>query len=209
MMMVSREAVVNYMTPLGLAHIMAHGPPLRSGAVGHGCRAPTGRRSTITARTRSASASIARRRGATRSRSTSPPVRDRYADRATVPDSLLLWFHHVGWTDTDAVRPHAVGRARAALSGGRRHRARDAARRGARCAARSTTSASQKSQIVSRDPGAGSAVVARRRAPVLPDVLAPAASDRRTSRRRTRSQLLHGASAVRADRAQAALRRRR
>jgi alpha-glucuronidase len=29
-----------------------------------------------------------------------PPVRDRYASRATVPDSLLLWFHHVGWSDT-------------------------------------------------------------------------------------------------------------
>jgi len=28
-----------------------------------------------------------------------PPVRDRYAGRATVPDSLLLWFHHVRWTD--------------------------------------------------------------------------------------------------------------
>jgi alpha-glucuronidase len=28
-----------------------------------------------------------------------PPVRDRYASRATVPDSLLLWFHHVRWTD--------------------------------------------------------------------------------------------------------------
>jgi alpha-glucuronidase len=28
-----------------------------------------------------------------------PTVRDRYANRATVPDSLLLWFHHVGWRE--------------------------------------------------------------------------------------------------------------
>jgi alpha-glucuronidase len=27
-----------------------------------------------------------------------PPVRDRYANLATVPDSLLLWFHRVPWT---------------------------------------------------------------------------------------------------------------
>jgi alpha-glucuronidase len=26
------------------------------------------------------------------------PVRDRYANPATVPDSLLLWFHHVPWS---------------------------------------------------------------------------------------------------------------
>ena len=40
MMLTSREAVVNYMTPLGLAHIMATGPPLRPGAVGEQRRAP-------------------------------------------------------------------------------------------------------------------------------------------------------------------------
>jgi alpha-glucuronidase len=34
MMMTSREAVVNYMTPLGLAHIMANKPSLWSGRVG-------------------------------------------------------------------------------------------------------------------------------------------------------------------------------
>ncbi|MDB4900664.1 MAG: hypothetical protein JWN53_2472, partial [Gemmatimonadetes bacterium] len=28
-----------------------------------------------------------------------PAVAARYANRATVPDSLLLWFHHVGWRD--------------------------------------------------------------------------------------------------------------
>ena len=28
-----------------------------------------------------------------------PPVRYRFANRATMPDSFLLWFHHVAWTD--------------------------------------------------------------------------------------------------------------
>ena len=28
-----------------------------------------------------------------------PPVRDRYANRKTVPDSLLLFFHHVRWDE--------------------------------------------------------------------------------------------------------------
>ena len=27
------------------------------------------------------------------------PLRERYASRATTPDSLLLWFHRVRWSD--------------------------------------------------------------------------------------------------------------
>jgi len=100
MMLVSREAVVNYMTPLGLAHIMGtnhhYGPapwvrlpradwsPVyyhRADAVGVGFDR------TATEKGSNAVAQYA------------APVRDRYASRATVPDSLLLWFHHVGWTE--------------------------------------------------------------------------------------------------------------
>ena len=36
MMMASREAVVDYMTPLGLHHLMGTRPSLRPGAVGDG-----------------------------------------------------------------------------------------------------------------------------------------------------------------------------
>ena len=98
MMMVSREAAVNYMTPLGLAHIMGtnhhYGPapwvrlaradwsPVyyhRADSVGIGFD-----------RTAEGSNAVAQY---------APSVRNRYADRATVPDSLLLWFHHVGWTE--------------------------------------------------------------------------------------------------------------
>jgi len=28
-----------------------------------------------------------------------PPVRNRFASRDSVPDDLLLWFHHVGWSE--------------------------------------------------------------------------------------------------------------
>lgn len=98
MMLVSREAVVNYMTPLGLAHIMASGhhygpgpwatvrrpdqsPPYfhRADSVGLGFD-----------RTKTGSNAVAQY---------FPPVRNRFADRGTVPDALLLWFHHVGWTE--------------------------------------------------------------------------------------------------------------
>ena len=27
-----------------------------------------------------------------------PPLRARFASRDSVPENLLLWFHHVGWT---------------------------------------------------------------------------------------------------------------
>src|SRR5205823_8053759 len=98
MLLVSREAVVNYMTPLGLAHIMGtshhYGPapwvklaradwsPVyyhRADSIGVGFD-----------RTTSGSNAVAQY---------AAPVRDRYANRSTVPDSLLLWFHHVGWTE--------------------------------------------------------------------------------------------------------------
>ncbi len=96
-MMISREAVVNYMTPLGLAHIMAtghhYGPapwvnnlrpdwtPVyyhRADTVGLGFD-----------RTASGTNAIAQY---------APPIRDRLANAATTPDSVLLFFHHVPWT---------------------------------------------------------------------------------------------------------------
>jgi alpha-glucuronidase len=98
MMMTSREAVVNYMTPLGLAHIMATGHHY-----GPGAWADAGRPDwTPSYYHRADSLGI----GFDRTRAGSdavaqyfPPVRDRYGSRSTVPDSVLLWFHHVRWTD--------------------------------------------------------------------------------------------------------------
>ena len=99
MMLISREAVVNYMTPLGLAHVMAtghhYGPapwvslsrPDWSPVYYH--RADTlgiGFDRTVTG-----SNAVAQYAG---------PVRDIFANRATVPDNMLLWFHRVAWRDT-------------------------------------------------------------------------------------------------------------
>ena len=98
MMLASREAVVNYMTPLGLAHIMGtnhHYGPAPWVKLARAEWSPVYYH-------RADSAGIGFDRTAEGSNAVAqyaPAVRDRYADRATVPDWLLLWFHHVGWTE--------------------------------------------------------------------------------------------------------------
>ena len=102
LMMASHQALVNYMTPLGLAHIMGtdhhYGPapwvnnlstanwnPFyyhKADSTGIGFN-----------RTSSSGGSNAVSQYFT-------TVRDRFASRATVPDDLLLFFHRVGWDDT-------------------------------------------------------------------------------------------------------------
>jgi alpha-glucuronidase len=98
MMLVSREAAVNYMTPLGLAHIM--------GSNHHYGPAPWARLSRADWSPvyfhRADSVGVGFDRTSSGSNAVeqyAAPVRDRLADRATVPDSLLLWFHHVGWRE--------------------------------------------------------------------------------------------------------------
>ncbi len=97
MMLASREAVVDYMTPLGLHHLMGtghhHGPapwvddleradwnPVyfhRAGRDGIGFdRSPSG------------SAAVAQY---------APSVARRWGDPQTTPPELLLWFHHLPW----------------------------------------------------------------------------------------------------------------
>jgi alpha-glucuronidase len=97
MMRQSREAVVNYMTPLGLAHIMGTGH--------HYGPAPWVKLSRLDWSPvyyhRADSIGIGFDRTATGSNAIAQyaaPVRDRYGNLATVPDSLLLFFHHVPWT---------------------------------------------------------------------------------------------------------------
>lgn len=97
MMMRSREAVVDYMTPLGLAHIMGtghhYGPAPwvtdlsrpewnpyyyhRASAEGIGFD-----------RTESGSNAVAQY---------AKPVADRFASLETVPEEYLLWFHRLPW----------------------------------------------------------------------------------------------------------------
>jgi alpha-glucuronidase len=97
MMLKSREAVVNYMTPLGLAHIMATGHHYGPGPWADGGRADWTpsyyhRADTLgigfdrTAKGSNAAASTSLRRETIR----------RSHDGAGL---TLLWFHHVGWTE--------------------------------------------------------------------------------------------------------------
>lgn len=98
MMLTSRDAVVNYMTPLGLAHIMATGHHYGPGPWVNDLRPDWTpvyyhRADTIGIgfdRTPSGSNAVAQY---------AAPVRARLSSRATVGDSLLLFFHRVRWTD--------------------------------------------------------------------------------------------------------------
>ncbi len=98
MMLASREAVVNYMTPLGLAHQMARGHHYGPGPWVEGGRADW----TSVYYSRADSFGIGFDRTPTGSDAVDQyfaPVRNRFANRDSVPDNLLLWFHHVPWTE--------------------------------------------------------------------------------------------------------------
>jgi alpha-glucuronidase len=99
MMMSSRETAVSYMTPLGLHHLMARnhhygpGPWVAGGGRADWTSVYYHRADTLAVgfdRTATGSGAVAQYH---------PPVRDRFASRATVGDSLLLWFHRVGWDE--------------------------------------------------------------------------------------------------------------
>lgn len=98
MMLASREAVVNYMTPLGLTHIMATGHHYGPGAWADGGRADW----TPSYYHRADTLGIGFDRTARGSNAVAqyfPTVERQFAQRETVPESMLLWFHRVGWTD--------------------------------------------------------------------------------------------------------------
>ncbi len=96
MMMGSREAVVDYMTPLGLAHIMAN--------THYGPAPWLGGDSTDTWTARYYHRADAQGLGFDRTASGSnavaqyaPPVAAMFGDLERTPEQLLLWFHHVPW----------------------------------------------------------------------------------------------------------------
>jgi alpha-glucuronidase len=98
MMLVSREAVVNYMEPLGLAHMMGtnhhYGPaPWARLARADWTPAYYHRADTIGVGFERSS------KGSDAVSQYAQPLRELFGDRAQTPDSLLLWFHHVGWTE--------------------------------------------------------------------------------------------------------------
>ncbi|QHT71027.1 alpha-glucuronidase [Rhodocytophaga rosea] len=94
----SREAVVNYMTPLGLAHLMGY-----SHHYGPGPWVSNKKRDdwTATYYHKADSAGIGFNRTSTGSKALSqyfPPVKAQLENLQTCPEKYLLWFHHLPWT---------------------------------------------------------------------------------------------------------------
>jgi alpha-glucuronidase len=97
MMMVSREAVVDYMTPLGLHHLMGRGYHY-----GPGPWVAGGRRADWTSvyYHRADAAGIGFNRSASGSNAVaqySPVIAKQLGSLGQVPEKFLLWFHHVPW----------------------------------------------------------------------------------------------------------------
>ena len=95
-MMDSRENSVNYMTPLGLHHIMGNSIHLGPGPWVSRGRADW----TAVYYHRADSLGIGFDRTPTGSDATSQyfkPVADKFANIETCPEKFLLWFHHVPW----------------------------------------------------------------------------------------------------------------
>ena len=97
MMMGSREAVVDYMTPLGLTHLMAtghhYGPGPWVDDLGRPDWNPTyyhraDEEGIGFDRTQSGSNAVEQY---------AEPLREKYSDPETTPENLLLWFHHLPW----------------------------------------------------------------------------------------------------------------
>jgi len=98
MMMDSREAAVDYMTPLGVSHQMATGHHYGPGLWMNDNKRPDWNPAYYN---RADKDGIGIDRTATGSDAVAqyaPPVAAEYGSLDTVPDNLLLWFHHVPWT---------------------------------------------------------------------------------------------------------------
>jgi alpha-glucuronidase len=98
MMLASREAVVNYMTPLGLAHQMARGHHYGPAPWDIGMRPDW----MPVYYNRADSAGIGFDRTPAGSDAVAqyfPPLRQEFASLDSCPLKYLLWFHHVGWNE--------------------------------------------------------------------------------------------------------------
>jgi alpha-glucuronidase len=94
MMLGSREAVVNYMMPLGLSHIMNLGSHYGPGPWDK----ITGWNAWDYHRSDSLGIGIDRTaKGSNAVEQYFDPLKNIYADRETCPEQYLLWFHHLSW----------------------------------------------------------------------------------------------------------------
>ncbi|MFL9843593.1 alpha-glucuronidase family glycosyl hydrolase [Flavobacterium rhizosphaerae] len=97
-MLNSRETTVNYMTPLGLHHIMGYASHRGPGPWVDRAAQPNWK---STYYHRADKDGVGFDRSTTGSNAVSqyfPPVRDKFNSLETCPENLLLWFHHVPWT---------------------------------------------------------------------------------------------------------------
>lgn len=97
MMLESREVTVNYMTPLGLNHIMGYDTHRGPGPWVDTAAQPNWK---STYYHRADAEGIGFDRTGTGSNAIAqyfPPVRKKFESTETCPENLLLWFHHVAW----------------------------------------------------------------------------------------------------------------
>ncbi len=177
MMLSSREAVVDFMTPLGLAHQFQddhhYGPAPWSCSFSE----PTWNPCYYN---KADAGGIGFDRTATGSDAAaqySAPVARCFADLKCVPDKYLLWFHHVPWT----YRMRDGGSLWNALIDALRPRSRAGRNQPARMARAATLCrrrAVRGGQRRPRSPGAGSMVVARRVDRLLAEFIEAPASAR-------------------------------
>jgi alpha-glucuronidase len=98
MMLASREAVVNYMTPLGLHHLMATGHHYGPGPWVGDLKRPEWN-PTYYHRADATGIGFERTpRGSNATSQYAPEVAAEFNDINRIPEKLLLWFHHVPWT---------------------------------------------------------------------------------------------------------------
>lgn len=97
MLMASREAVVNYMTPLGLAHQMATGHHYGPGPWVSDLQRPEWNPVYYSRADKSGIGFDRTASGSNAVAQYAPPVARRFADLATIDERDLLWFHHVPW----------------------------------------------------------------------------------------------------------------
>ncbi len=96
-MMRSRQAVVDYMTPLGLAHLMATGHHYGPGPWVSDLARPEWNPTYFHRADANGIGFDRTRTGSNAAAQYAAPVARRFADSALVGDDLLLWFHHVPW----------------------------------------------------------------------------------------------------------------
>ncbi len=97
MMLESREAVVNYMTPLGLGHVMATGHHYGPGPWVSDLARPEWNPSYYHRADANGIGFDRTPTGTNALGQYAPQVAKRWGELKTVPERLLLWFHHVPW----------------------------------------------------------------------------------------------------------------